>query len=193
MKALFRTILILLISISAFGQSNAQGNYDFDETKYKFDSPDKLIKSLIKTLNNYNEKEILEHCIPKDAIPYFFKQASKVSGDQNIDEAIKAIQEVFDSLQMQYIIATTNLKWSIDHDTVKLSKAKIDKIDYKVVDWNGLQPNVMFTAVTITLNYNKKQYTMKLPKMIRLKNKWFIVDPDFWWQEMSMPFDRIIE
>ena len=193
---MIRFLLVLIIcflTLGCAGQSKDQGDndnelkYDFDESKYTFDSPDELVNSFINTLEKQDSNKILEHFLSKEATYYLLEQFDKKRPDaQNIEEAIKATESKFEEGQNQYITVSRNLLHHIQKDSVSLSKAKITSINYVVGDWYGLKPNVMFTAVSISISYIDNVYLMRLPQLIRIKNKWFIGGPEISWQNQAI-------
>jgi len=192
---MIRKLFILslcLITFSCKGQPKQSDKSDFDETKYEFNTPDDLVKSYVRNLKNCIPDSILKHCLSKEATLYFVRQTAKLRPDaQNIEQAIQAIDTQYEESQNQYVIATKNIKWNIDKEGIDISKAEIESIDYKIEDWYGLKPQIMFAAVTVKIKYNNKIYTLKLPQLGRLKNKWFILGPEFWWEDNMMPWDML--
>lgn len=184
MRILLNLLFFVTLSSNVFGQISTTDKYDFDESKYRIETPDELAKAFLDQLDNFNESEYLELCISKEAMLYMIAQISIMRQDaQNIDEAVKATDAKFDDGIKQYVTVAQNVIEKIDKQEVKISESNIDSVIYEVGDWYGLKPNVMFTDLTVYLSHNGKKYQLQLPQLVRIKDKWFILGPEMYWRD----------
>ena len=184
MKKPLILIILFTISFSMFCQNTSIEKYDFDETKYKYETPDQLATTFLKSLDNFKESEFLELCVSKEAMLYMIGQISMMRQDaQNIDEVVEATEEKFDESIKQYTARAQMIITKIKKQKVKISECIINNINYEVKDLYGLKPNIMFTNLTMYLNYNGEQFQLQLPQLVRIKGKWFIIAPSIYWRD----------
>lgn len=132
-------ILLLTVSFGVLfflqGVSQNDLKYDFDETKYKFDTPDSLVTSFILSLKYSDKDSILRYDVSKEVYLYFIEQISiKRSDAQNIDEAISATEQKYSDGQNQFYTAVRNLKWHMKKDSIDINKIKVVDIVYNIED-----------------------------------------------------------
>lgn len=184
MKRLFYLLIFCTSNFTVFCQTSTTDKYDFDETKYKFETPDELAKAFLNQLDNFNEPKYLELCVSKEAMLYMITQIAIMRQDaQNIDEAVKATDEKFDDGVKQYSSVAQRIIEKIEKQEVKISESVIDSIVYEVGDWYGLKPNIMFTDLKVFLSHNNEQFQLQLPQLGRIKGKWFILGPEMYWRD----------
>jgi hypothetical protein len=191
MRHIISILTFCLLTNSILGQTTNQLKYDFDETKYKFDSPDSLVDAFIKTLTNYDSNKIKNLMLSTEVLQYFYEQISiHRPNATNMENTIKRANKDVDIGQKELIIATINLKKQIEKDNIDLLKSKI-QIKYELGDWYGLKPNVMFTSIDIIIKNKGNKYIIKLPVIEKIKNKWFIGGSEINWQGQKIPVDKI--
>ena len=184
MKRLLNLLFFGILSLTVLGQNSTTDKYDFDESKYRFETPDELAKAFLDQLNNFNESEYLELCVSKEAMLYMIAQIAVMRQDaQNIDEAVKATDKKFEDGIKQYTSVAQRIIEKIEKQEVTISKSVVDSMVYEIGDWYGLKPNIMFTDLTIYLSHNNEQYQLQLPQLGRIKGKWFILGPEMYWRD----------
>ena len=177
---------IILFSFSFILLSNLpskkKNKYDFDESKYKFDTPDSLVKSFIIALIECDSNEILSHSLSKETTFYFIEQTIKSRPkEQTLEKVINTIDANFNKSQQEFVAKSKMLKSKIDNDSLDLSKVVIVSIDYKVESLPESPSKLKCASVQAKLKFKNKEYLLKIPLLGSLKSKWFIFGPEFHW------------
>ena len=186
MKRLFAILTIIFVTLNSSGQVANNIKYDFDESKYNFNSPEDLANTFFTSLGDFKESEYLRMCLSKEATLYMIEQISILKQDvQNIDNAVKAIEDKFDDGIKDYVNIAEKIRSKINSHKIEILNCKIDSMNYKIEDWYRLKPYIMFTNLTMYVTHKGTQYQLTLSQLVRLKGKWFILGPEIYWSDQN--------
>jgi len=188
MQKLFLPLIVASITLTASCSSQTAGNgvkanYDFDASKYKYNTQTDLVKAFIATLSAGDTSNMQQYAITEEVISY---AATLMDKDDTIpveQKVEKARKELNGKIKRAWGPTLRNLVKTMSDDNVDLSTSTITIDSLPSKQFKSCNYILKGKVTVSILTKDQKPHKLTIYDLLKVKNKWFILGPKWEWND----------
>lgn len=180
-------------AIEVYSQSiNDTTNYRFNNIKKGFKTPEDLAKSLIKSLQYYDETSYLRHIIPIEEKLELYKMNLQYNVIN--EDSVKYLDSISKSDISRKLNFIKRAKYFLEIilEDKKIDINKIDIIDITkelkseyLYDYTGDKMVAPFAIINVKIEFNHEYFYIEIPQVVKVKDRWYLNYPEYYIRDKS--------
>ncbi len=196
-KTLVPTLILLLTItiITACGNKSdskgtskqAKSGYDFDASKYKYNTQLELVNAFMQTLAAKDTATLIQYLINEEVISYAATIMDKEDTMPIEKKVEKATKELNNKMKACWGTTVRNLVTMLNEATIDLSNSTVTVDTSLSEPFKGV-PSILHSKATVRiLSKDQKYHKLDIYSLLRVKGKWFILGPKWNLDGKSVP------